>query len=452
MERGEWDNDADYPSAPLPAHERTWRHPSEMGEAHWVRSEPPLVVGRGLSVATGAVGAVLALGLLWLMVPHPNRDADVAAEFSTTTVRALALATTPASPRVAASTAGSELLVGTSSSPPTTAAADELAAETTIVASLAPVPTMVLAGDGDANDNDMAAPLQPVAVALTAGHYVVTTAAAVRGRESFAVYLPSGETVVGSVVAVDVANGTAVLSVSTEMGESLIEVSSAGFDTVGVTVMAPEPTSASLWIDDDATQVGYQNNIGVHSSGGEGSLVLDADGRLMGMCTRSATGVQMVSVAALLDALAAAAGIAPPAWLGIRADIDADGRVVVMEVLDGGPAAAAGLQAGDVLVAIDGIEIADLETLRAVLNSYSAGDTIIATVHDPNASERSGTVSTGTVSATTVFTSTSTSPTAAPTVTSTTTSMSTTTFTITEASPPIAFDIVITLAQPPGAG
>jgi S1-C subfamily serine protease len=80
----EWDEEPDYPHAPLPAHERTWRHPSEQGATAWIRSEPPLVVGKGLSVATGTVGAVLAIGLLWLMVPHDNRGGGGLAEVSST--------------------------------------------------------------------------------------------------------------------------------------------------------------------------------------------------------------------------------------------------------------------------------------------------------------------------------------------------------------------------------
>jgi hypothetical protein len=84
VERGEWDEEPDYPRAPLPAHERQWRHPSEQGAYVWDRSEPPLVVGKGLSVATGTVGAVLAIGLLWLMVPHSNRNGGGVAEVSST--------------------------------------------------------------------------------------------------------------------------------------------------------------------------------------------------------------------------------------------------------------------------------------------------------------------------------------------------------------------------------
>ena len=84
VERGEWDEEPEYPRAPLPAHERQWRHPSEQGATAWSQSEPPLVVGRGLSVATGTVGAVLAIGLLWLMVPHSGRGGGGVAEVSST--------------------------------------------------------------------------------------------------------------------------------------------------------------------------------------------------------------------------------------------------------------------------------------------------------------------------------------------------------------------------------
>ena len=43
VERGEWDEEPEYPRAPLPAHERQWRHPSEQGATAWSQSEPPLV-------------------------------------------------------------------------------------------------------------------------------------------------------------------------------------------------------------------------------------------------------------------------------------------------------------------------------------------------------------------------------------------------------------------------
>ena len=63
MSRSDWDDDEQYEVAPLPAHERVWRHPSEMGEQAWLHSEPPLAIGRGLTMATGTIGCVLALAV-----------------------------------------------------------------------------------------------------------------------------------------------------------------------------------------------------------------------------------------------------------------------------------------------------------------------------------------------------------------------------------------------------
>ncbi|MBI5087375.1 MAG: hypothetical protein HZB15_00470, partial [Actinobacteria bacterium] len=62
-------DDSFYAAAPLPPHERTWRHPSELGQAAWMLSEPPVAIGRGLLVTTGAIGCVLGIAVLWLLVP-----------------------------------------------------------------------------------------------------------------------------------------------------------------------------------------------------------------------------------------------------------------------------------------------------------------------------------------------------------------------------------------------
>ena len=65
----DWNDDEQNDPAPLPAHERAWRHPSEVGERAWVYSEPPLTIGRGLTAATGAIGGLLAMAVLWTMLP-----------------------------------------------------------------------------------------------------------------------------------------------------------------------------------------------------------------------------------------------------------------------------------------------------------------------------------------------------------------------------------------------
>ncbi len=231
---------------------------------------------------------------------------------------------------------------------------------------------MVLA-DGEKDPIELA----PVAVALMPGHYVVTTAAAARGREGFMVQLPSGETVVGAVVSVDVANGTAVLSITADIDMALIEASETEPSDGGFMVMVPEATAASLWVDDRGTQVGY---VGEARTTGEGSVVLDGFGRLVGLCTKSIDGVQLVTVEALIGALERATSASSPPWMGITADVDQDGRVIVTNVGVGGPAATAGVQIGDIIAGIDGHPLADLEALRAAIGTRLAGDTIELTM------------------------------------------------------------------------
>lgn len=74
-------SDDSVPSAPQPPHERTWRHPAELGfQAHTLRVEhrPDIGrTGRGLLLFSLVAGSVLLLGLLVIVQPHTSRS-DVA--------------------------------------------------------------------------------------------------------------------------------------------------------------------------------------------------------------------------------------------------------------------------------------------------------------------------------------------------------------------------------------
>ena len=67
--------------------------------------------------------------------------------------------------------------------------------------------------------------------------------------------------------------------------------------------------------------------------------------------------------------------LANAGWLGIETDKSDTGVVTVKAVTAGSPAQAAGFQAGDVLVAINGVEISDAnkEALKAAKKSLVAG-------------------------------------------------------------------------------
>src|SRR5690606_6171632 len=57
-------------------------------------------------------------------------------------------------------------------------------------------------------------------------------------------------------------------------------------------------------------------------------------------------------------------------------DIDADRGVVVLDLVEDGPAAAAGIAAGDVITAIDGEPVETAEDLLALLRARSPGDQV----------------------------------------------------------------------------
>lgn len=366
MERGEWEDDPEYPSGPLPAHERQWRHPSEIGATQWAASEPPLVVGRGLSIATGTVGVALAVGLLWLMVPHHSRS-GVTAEASVTSLRS-STATDDENDN------GGFLASGTGArnpgSVPRQTEVTNAVAATTIPALSTPMSTpmpTLLISKGSASSASPA-----TALALTPGHFVVTTARAVRGRQGFEVLLPTGNTVVGAVVMVDEAAGTAVLSVPSEIDASVVQLSPETAQVTGIVMTSPAPLRVSVVTDASGVHLMYDRN----TEPGEGSLVLDSQGRLLGMCTMSTEGASMVSVDTMLKALDQAEAIDAPAWLGIQPDASAKGDVGVSAVMADGPAAAAGIHPGDVIRSIDGVPIASLDELGTTIAAHTAGQSV----------------------------------------------------------------------------
>ena len=54
--------------------------------------------------------------------------------------------------------------------------------------------------------------------------------------------------------------------------------------------------------------------------------------------------------------------------------------VYVVEVVKGGPAEKAGLQAGDRIVSVDGTEIASKDDLGTLMQKHAAGDTLSITI------------------------------------------------------------------------
>ena len=100
------DESDDLPYAPAPPHERTWRHPSELGYADFKSLPPPDIgrTGRGLVVFTILSGFVLLIGLLIIVRPGDGRrNTDdivrlASANLSVATINMRTGSTTAASP------------------------------------------------------------------------------------------------------------------------------------------------------------------------------------------------------------------------------------------------------------------------------------------------------------------------------------------------------------------
>lgn len=81
------------------------------------------------------------------------------------------------------------------------------------------------------------------------------------------------------------------------------------------------------------------------------------------------------SLALLLAATAAPAAVAAPhGWLGVTLNTAAGGPLSIEEVMEGGPAAKAGVKPGDVITSWNGAKVASLDDLRAFLEKTKAGD------------------------------------------------------------------------------
>lgn len=67
-------------------------------------------------------------------------------------------------------------------------------------------------------------------------------------------------------------------------------------------------------------------------------------------------------------------------WLGIKYDKAENGTVVVKEVAANGPGATAGFAVGDVMVAMNGIKMADKEALKKAKGEWKVGQVVTYTV------------------------------------------------------------------------
>ncbi len=409
-----------YPPAPLPAHERTWRHPSEVGESMWRRTEPPLVLGRGLLVTSGVIGCALGLAVLLLLVPIGGGLAPSAEPTATERLRL------PGTTSAGAEPVRTEL-VGP-------AGLDSWGPDATLPAEV--VPSTVLIGP---DTGEGATSEQPLAIAVAIEHlpWMITTATAVGAHSDVSITGP-GANAPGRVVGlegdlamieparnVEVATFAAVAAVTagqvvTVLGEHATAVTAP--DGGPVAELDPaEIREGTPVVDDQGALVALCTLVEsdgrtavalvplVPSGEGDGATTVPVDEPDAGTAPDDTTDTDPSVTSApppppsAPDPAAPTSGTTPSttaptptttaptpstgpaptgqAWAGLRFDgAPATAPLTVTGVVPGSPASVAGIAVGERLVAVDGTSVATVEQLLVELRRRQPGDTVRITL------------------------------------------------------------------------
>lgn len=375
MERSEWpdddaagdaSDDGSYPPAPLPEHERTWRHPSEIGNAVWVHTEPPITIGRGLLLTTGAIGGLLSLAVLWAMLPSAGRGGETAPTAVTSTAKGLSSSSIAVRPEtLVATTVALDVTSPTFQAVSSTTPASE---ENTNSTSNRPTPTEGI----ESSQLETA----PVAVGI-GDSLVVTTARAVQGRTSITLTDANGQPHEATVLMVDSHLGLALLSADAAAMTTSYGIGPEASPGDVVTVVGVSPSSATVSLDLD----GHLTLDAWSSSTPEGAPVINANGQLVGICSHGSSGPVLISVASVGAMLAPTK---PASWMGLHVAANDQGVLVIDRVADDGPSAAVGIVVGDVITAVDGAAVNSVDQVKAAIMAHVPNDVVVLTITHTN--------------------------------------------------------------------
>lgn len=295
-------------------------------------SEPPLMIGRGLSATTGAIAVMIAFAVLWTMMPtEAGRSAVVsvrstlANSSSSVVANSLRLPTdTPAASTVAPVTASPTTIVVSTVAPP------------------APMPTYNVQQTKTVEGG-------AVAVAVSGSSLVITTAFAVEADNSVELILADGSVAMAQVLFVDQAAGLAVLTTDQQPEDLAFQVAEIA---PGDELTLVGETTYTFTIGLDGT---FDQEFIYDDSVREGTPVMNQDGDLVGLCSNSGDDhfVALGDLAVLQRALAG--------W--------------------------AGLQDGDIILAINGTPVGDDATFVEALAGLMPGDLVQLTVLYANGEE-----------------------------------------------------------------
>jgi S1-C subfamily serine protease len=269
---------------------------------------------------------------------------------------------------------------------------------------------------------------------LTSSGEVLTNNHVIRGATTIKIVVPgTGYTYTARVVGYDVSTDVAVLQASdagnlktvslgnssaVKVGETVIATGNAGgTGTLSTTSGEITGIARAITVSDD--QGGTESLSGLIETnsqlepGDSGGPLLNAAGKVIGMDTAASVGYGRFEETASADAYAipinaaleiaqkieaghasATVHVGTTAFLGVDVASNGSGSpgAIIAAVVPGGPAANAGLAAGDVITSIDGHAISSPAALGATLVREKVGARISATYVDTKGARQSTTI------------------------------------------------------------
>jgi S1-C subfamily serine protease len=248
-------------------------------------------------------------------------------------------------------------------------------------------------------------------IVLTADGEILTNAHVVNGATSVTVTL-AGETEPrpATVIGVDVDQDLALLQVDgvsdltpatlgdssdVEVGDPVVAIGDALALDGGPTVTSGIVSALDRSIEtENGPMSGLIQTDAAISSGNSGGPLVDAQGEVIGINSAVATSTQgqaannigfaisTDNAQPVIDQLRGTGEAAPTGYLGVNSDRPSDGGqgAEIVGVETGSPADDAGLQEGDVIVALDGDAISGPTALGGEIRSHQPGDDITLTV------------------------------------------------------------------------
>ena len=237
----------------------------------------------------------------------------------------------------------------------------------------------------------------------SSGH-VITNAHVVDGAESAKVRFADGKTYDATVVGVDASTDLAVLKVEAPSSAlhplELADSSQAAVGDVVVAIGSPfglensvttgivSALGRSMKAPNGYTITGSIQTDAAINHGNSGGPLLDLDGKVVGVNAQIESesggndGVGFAIPSSTVKSIVTQIledGSVQHAYLGVSVTAAADGTAgaQLAEVRSGTPAAEAGLQAGDVLTAVDGDAVSSAAALQSAIDARKPGDRVI---------------------------------------------------------------------------